>query len=404
MPAVSGMSVRSAGTGDCACPFRPALLLSLMLLCTLSCAVASAAEPLLLAHYMPWYATPASGGGWGWHWTMDHFNPERRSADGRREIASHDYPLIGPYDSGEDRTLECHALLMKLAGLDGVIIDWYGTGPTHDHPLIHRNMLQLLPWLRRAGLRFAICYEDQAVKSMSAENWSEQVGSDLRWAEKHLFSNPDYLRHDGRPLLLVFGPQLVRWNFTLDTRPLVLGLPHLFREHGLDGCFAWPPVDGGKTVTADQWRAALDAVYTDDRTLVATAFPGFKDVYSQAGVRKTYGSIDADGGRTFIDSLAQALKSGKPFIQIATWNDFGEGTVIEPTLGQGYRSLEALPRCGSKPRLRLPVQLHDLRKRGGSAARLDEASRLLFAADAAAAKGILDAVGRDLSAAESGQR
>ena len=30
--------------------------------------------------------------------------------------------------------------------------------------------------------------------------------------------------------------------------------------------------------------------------------------------------------------LDRALRSGAPLVQIATWNDFGEGTAIEPTL------------------------------------------------------------------------
>jgi hypothetical protein len=84
-------------------------------------------KPLVLAHYMPWHASKAVSGKWGWHWTMDHFDPSIMLWDGKRQAASHDYPLIGLYDSSDDHALECHVLLMKLAGLDGVIVDWYGT-------------------------------------------------------------------------------------------------------------------------------------------------------------------------------------------------------------------------------------------------------------------------------------
>ncbi|MEZ5433855.1 MAG: hypothetical protein R3F31_22355 [Verrucomicrobiales bacterium] len=87
------------------------------------CARPGESEPLILAHFMPWYGSKDSGGRWGWHWTMGHFDPDRVRWDGRREIASHDYPLIGPYDSGDSDVLECQVLLMKIAGIDGVIID-----------------------------------------------------------------------------------------------------------------------------------------------------------------------------------------------------------------------------------------------------------------------------------------
>jgi hypothetical protein len=65
-------------------------------------------RPLLMAHYMPWYQTPSiSGNGkWGYHWTMNHFDPNQKDANGRQEIASHFYPLTGPYDSQYDALLE----------------------------------------------------------------------------------------------------------------------------------------------------------------------------------------------------------------------------------------------------------------------------------------------------------
>ena len=52
-------------------------------------------RPLVLAHYMPWYEAKPLSQNWGWHWTMNHFDPERIER-GRRSIASNYYPLIGP--------------------------------------------------------------------------------------------------------------------------------------------------------------------------------------------------------------------------------------------------------------------------------------------------------------------
>lgn len=375
----------------------------LVLVCCLGLPVpAGAATPRLLVHYMPWYATREVSGSWGWHWTMNHFDPERRTADGRREIASHHDPLIGPYDSGDDHALECHVLLMRLAGLDGVVIDWYGTGDANDYPVIHRNTQRLLPWLRRAGLSFALCYEDRSLAALPPGRDTEQADRDLRWVEQHAFAEPHHLRHEGRPVLFVFGPQHPRWRVALGSRPIVLGLPHLFRERGLDGGFAWPPVDGGRAVSRATWMAFLDTLYADERTLAAAAFPGFDDIYAQAGVHDSYGSIDAEEGRTLAVSLAQALASGTPFVQIVTWNDFGEGTMIEPTMAGGYRSLEALPRCGPPAHLRLPVLLYELRKRGGDPPRLNEAAARMFSDDCAAAADILAGVQRDLAAGAGG--
>src|SRR5579859_1780268 len=87
---------------------------------------ALAAGKPVLAHYMPWYVAPPYSGNWGWHWTMNHFNPTTYASSGERQIASWYYPAIGPYDSADPAVLEYHVALMKLAGLDGVIVDWYG--------------------------------------------------------------------------------------------------------------------------------------------------------------------------------------------------------------------------------------------------------------------------------------
>lgn len=357
---------------------------------------AFSAEPRLLVHYMPWYATKDISGAWGWHWTMNHFDPEQKKWDDQRKIASHDYPLIGPYDSGDDHALECHALLMKIAGLDGVVIDWYGTSDLNDHAMNHRNTQKFIPWLKKAGLSFAVCYEDQAVKSLKNGEDIKQAEKDLQWAEEHFFADPSYVKQDGRPVLLVFGPQHLKWKFDLSSKPLVFGLPHLVKENGLDGAFAWPPVTGGKSLSPEQWKKELGLIYSEKTPFIATAFPGFKDIYKQAGVHASYGIIASRAGLTLSESLSQALESKAPLIQIATWNDYGEGTMVEPTRNNGFRHLEKLPRCGNPSDLRLPVMLYQLRKRGGDATKLDEASTLMFASKFTEAEAILASVSREL--------
>src|SRR5690606_20911368 len=68
----------------------------------------------LWAHYMPWFEDKASSGtgNWGMHWTMANRNPDLLNADGKRQIAAHYYPLIGPYASNDRDVLEYHFLLM----------------------------------------------------------------------------------------------------------------------------------------------------------------------------------------------------------------------------------------------------------------------------------------------------
>lgn len=242
-----------------------------LLRCSLCAATDS--QPAVVAHYMPWYATKDVSGSWGWHWTMNHFDPDLVLWDGNRQVASHDQPLIGPYDSGDEHALECQVLLMKFSGLQGVIIDWYGIGKDLDHAANHEHTLKLVPWLKRAGLRYAVCYEDQALAKKNtnpAEDASaaaQQAEKDLLWAQDHWFADPSYIMQDNRPLLLLFGPQLLKqeqWTVLekrLSARPFIFALPHLARRIGAEGSFAWPPVSGGKTLSAEEWTKQLKSLY-----------------------------------------------------------------------------------------------------------------------------------------------
>ncbi|MDP7496600.1 MAG: glycoside hydrolase family 99-like domain-containing protein, partial [Roseibacillus sp.] len=108
-----------------------------------------------------------------------------------------------------------------------------------------------------------------------------------------------------------------------------------------------------------------------------------------------------EGGRTFGRTLALAWQSSCELIQIVTWNDYGEGTAIEPTEEFGYRYLEKLQRriaAGSEfaysaEDLHLPVFLYKLRKqhsgKGAIAPLLTQASRLLFASRTEEARTVL---------------
>ena len=58
-------------------------------------------------------------------------------------------------------------------------------------------------------------------------------------------------------------------------------------------------------------------------------------------MRESYGYLDDQEGAVFDETLERARERAS-LIQIVTWNDFGEGTIIEPTTEFGYHYLEAL--------------------------------------------------------------
>jgi len=338
---------------------------------------------LLMAHYMPWFTAKPYSPTWGWHWTMNHYNPDH-TVNGRRDAPSHYYPLIGLYDSDDPDALQCQALLMKLSGIDGVIFDWYGNDNTQDYGINNRNTERMIPILRQAGLRFAICYETQTVPKEIAGGVIRQSDALahgqrlMAWMQKNFFSSPGYLILDNRPVLLSFGDPYyndAQWNqifSDLHPRPLYFTESDRQEPTASIGGFDWP-LPGGGTATAFGEQDKFYGRAQSQPYFIAAAFPRFDDIYSEAGVGKSYGHIDDRNGQTYADTLTKALQSRAPVVQLVTWNDWGEGTQIEPSVEVGYRDLETTQRLRRKylspsfsysaSDLRLPIRWYLLRKK-----------------------------------------
>ncbi len=346
-------------------------------------AAAPEAKRLLMAHYLPWFTAKPFSPAWGWHWTMNHYDPDH-VVNGRRDAPSRFRPLIGLYDSGDPDALECQALLMKLSGIDGVIFDWYGNDETQDYGLDNRNTERMIPILRRAGLRFAVCYETQTVPNeiksgaLAAPDAVAHGRRLMAWMQAHFFSDPSYLALEGRPVLLSFGnpyysaDQWAQILSGLPTKPLLCTESASLVAPASVGAFDWPQPGGGtagEAVEMDRFYGRASGLSLS----IPAAFPRFDDIYAEAGVGPSYGHIDDRDGRTYEDTLTRALQSRAPTVQLVTWNDWGEGTQIEPSVEFGYRDLETTQRLrrefldpafpGGAADLRLPVAWYGLRKR-----------------------------------------
>jgi Glycosyl hydrolase family 99 len=320
--------------------------------------VAQSAQKPLLVHYMPWYVAKPYSGSWGWHWTMNHFNPDVITG-GKRQIASWYYPLIGPYDSLDPAVLEYHVLLMKLAGIDGVAVDWYGMDNFNDYAVNNQRTLALLNYTRKAGLTFSLCYEDQTIQQeinggyITAPNAISHAQQTMLYVQTNYFNDAGYLRLSNAPVFLDFGPQYFKNNSDWLTIFSVLNAtnrPAFFTEDnrlaaGL-GAFDWPPMwmtgGGTNTLTSAQLQSYLDSF--DQKAAswpayIGSAFPRFHDIYAQAGVGASYGYLDDANGATLTNTLRRALTNNSAYVHFVTWNDFGEGTIVEPTLDYGYRDL-----------------------------------------------------------------
>jgi len=346
-------------------------------------------ETKIIAHYMPWYQTLSVSGYWGWHWTMNHFNPNNIDDEGHREIASHYYPLTGPYDSQDDDILEYQVLLMKLSGIDGVAVDWYGIEDFYDYAINNQSTHALFNYIKLAELSFSICYEDQTIGHMVDGghlniNDVYTHGQDVMlYMQDNWFTDDAYLKLSGQPVLLTFGPQYYHSSNEWDTLFSVLDVePAFFTLNDqlgpvAVGAFPWPPMwaSVGGVLSEAALNNYLSNFYQTAQSweyLCASAFPAFYDIYQEAGLGFSYGYLDPQNGETFRNTLYTALENDPEIIQIVTWNDYGEGTIVEPTEEFGYQYLEIIqdvkrdsidttfPYTYSD--LEIPLQLFELRK------------------------------------------
>lgn len=298
-------------------------------------------EMKVYAHFMIWFETdtsnPNNKGKWGWHWTM---NTSLNPANG--EIASWYHPLTGPYASGDEDMLEYQCLLMKYSGIDGVIVDWYGAHADDQTAQHTTNAEKLLKAVEKTGLEIAVCYEDN---HLDADDITT-ARTDMTYLAKRFFKSENYTKVDGQPLLLDFGPQKLtqphQWTRTfqiLRTHPFFVVLNgnsskcNNTEELNASGEFAWV------NAMPETWyqQEAAQSQY-----IIGGAMPGFKDYYKAGGVGDGYTTYDSEDGKLFERQLNAAKNANLKDVQISTWNDYGEGTVIEPTKENGYKYLTIL--------------------------------------------------------------
>ena len=153
----------------------------------------SATSRMVLAFYYPWYGVPDGPGGAGRavHWG-------RIDAANKDIQASTNYPALGAYDSHDPKLIEKHCLWAKRAGIDALIVSWWGHNSFSD-----RAMDKILDGCKSHGLTACIYYE-----TVPRPRTSESAADDIVKVLEKYGGHQAHLKVHGRPVVFVYGRAL----------------------------------------------------------------------------------------------------------------------------------------------------------------------------------------------------
>jgi glycoprotein endo-alpha-1,2-mannosidase len=327
---------------------------------------------LVLAFHYPWYGTPEGPARRWRHWNhprlampdsriLGFHDPRRALSPGRLDVGATDYPVEGPYDSADPAVIARQLDAAGRAGLDGLIVSWWGRG-SPEAQVFDR----LLSAAVTSGLRLAPYYETGELWPRGAEG----VAADLLDLLGPRAASPAWLRVDGRPVVFLYAAHRLRpegWDLVVrrlhaaDRRPFLVpdspGPDWLAQSPGwltrFDGLHLYSPIPllsrGADLATALRARAV--AARAAGRPFMAPVAPGFDD----RTIREPGTLVSRDGGATYDRTWRAALAVDPAWILVASWNEWHEGSEIEPSREHGSRYLEATRawaerfRAGSPP-------------------------------------------------------
>lgn len=276
--------------------------------------------PTVLAFYYPWYGNPEGPSRKWFHWN---------SASERRD--STHTPELGWYDSKDEKTIAQHIDWARQAGIDGFISSWWGPGSFEDEALA-----SLVKVCEKKEFKLTIYYED-------CRDW-KQLRGDIESLISKYGTSKAWLRVEDRPVFFIYGRVMGKIR---DFKPAFEGLKAAFIADSLDpahlsvfdglhtyNCAGW--VEGYKKTLERAARIGR----AQGKIVCATVIPGYDDTV----IRKPGLKEDRRDGKLF-EELWQAA-AGATWVLITSWNEWHEGSEIEPSKEFGRKYLDLCRRLG----------------------------------------------------------
>jgi hypothetical protein len=274
------------------------------------------ADDIIAVFHYPWYGHPDTTGHWV-HWTdSSHSPPLTWSANYAPDYPDSNWdPWTMLYDSTSPALLRWQDQGMARAGVDLAIGSWWGRGTFEDNALG--------PAIRLCkSVQWCIYYEMEAFSDPPVED----ILADLRSVIDRFGPTRNYARVDGKWLVFIYVANdedaASRWaQAKLQLRDI--GYDTYINAFGSPSPLNFPdPWDAIHIYNPATRQTCTDTIATGDDS--ATLSPGFWLIHEAPRLERDLQEYT----NAWADIVAEADRSR--FILVETWNEWHEGTSIEP--------------------------------------------------------------------------
>ncbi|MBI3740830.1 MAG: glycoside hydrolase family 99-like domain-containing protein [Chloroflexi bacterium] len=290
----------------------------------------AARSPLVLAFYYAWFDENT--------WNKDKLP---------------DLPKIA-YSSNASEMIAYHILQAKHAGIDAFVASWWGQGnPTDD------NFKIVLDQAQQANFKAAVDFDFDPSSPLFKSR--EGAINALRYLLATHVNHPAYLRVDGKPVIFFYHQTI----YSVDDWAIIRAQvdpnhQFIWIAEGIDETYQ-RVFDGhhlysigwAKNVAAElnKWPRRVKK-FGAEKYWVATVMPGNDDTRTH---RADSYVRERENGNFYRETWDAALSTYPDWVIITSWNEWVEGTMIEPSVTYGDLYLEITREFSAKFKAGLPT-------------------------------------------------
>lgn len=299
----------------------------------------------VLTFYYTWYGRPERHGRWV-HWSG--VRPEAR------EIASStNYPALGAYDSHDPKVIDSHIDMAKGCGIDGFICTWWGQGSFDD-----RALARVLERAKEKDFSITIYWE---TVPGSGKRKIDRAVDDLLYVLQQYGSHPAFLKLAGKPVVFVYGRvmqqvRLEEWpgiitrveqryprGFLLIADGYSEGYARLFdgiHTYNICGWVRGKTAAELRNLSRASFQDAVQMAKRNGKISCITVIPGYDD----RKIRSPGLNAERLDGVTYRVLWEEAVAADPDWVLITSWNEWHEGSEIEPSFEHGDRYIQSTTR------------------------------------------------------------